>query len=173
MNAVSAAIFGNGNAARYGFDNLYHAYTAGQYYQQKVRGDKSDLLNAFNDAMTAAGITPTGNVSSDLAQIRARMLTAINAAMGADGITNDTNRGRLAELNENLIKQMGNNSQFMAVFDDITELNYDMQMPQGKTVGELTNSYLTEAKPTNDKLGRPIEFDPRMLLDNRDRGIMV
>jgi hypothetical protein len=126
VDAILDAVLGNGGQARSDFDNVYNAYTKGQYHNQKAL-NKSDAYTAYTDALVLVeNFTATGNMTTDLEQLRVRMETAINTAMGVGGMK-DANATKVRALNGYLIKQIAEDgAQLQAFADDvITEKGYN------------------------------------------------
>jgi hypothetical protein len=150
---------------------LYEAYTKGHYYDQKIRGNRSALLTDFQQACNAAGFTPTGNVTNDLATIKAQLLNKINSAMNVDGIANEADRNKISELNGHLLSQLEDLHQYRALAADYGDptLGYDTGFGfDGQTIRQIKDENGISSVQQNSGKATHLanSFDPALLQGN-------
>jgi hypothetical protein len=122
FDTILDGILGDAGATRTNFDKYYNAYTAGTYYNQKAR-NKSGSLPAYTTAFAQTEFAGQGIAA--LPGLRNRILTAINAALGAGDMTNAGNKTKAEELNDHFITQISDLHELQAIMGDLNSLNFN------------------------------------------------
>jgi hypothetical protein len=161
------SILGDTGATRADFDKYYNAYTAGIYYQQKARS-KAASLSAYTAALSQTEFAGQG--IGALSNLRERILSAINAELGAGDMTNTGNKAKAEELNGHFITQIGDLHELQAIMDDLNSLNFDNYLSTDQTITfkEVREAYgldqITQNSANSNKASHLANgFDPDKL----------
>jgi hypothetical protein len=151
VNTVLDSIFSG--AERSSFDKYLTAYQEGKYYNQKQRTPND---NDFKAALALIGDTGLpaytgGNTGAVLTYLHNAMLGKINTAMGVgtDIVNSDNSNGpqnqtTVNNLNNDLLNQFADISEFKALLDDLVELGFSPAIVNEETLAPGTISDLQE-----------------------------
>jgi hypothetical protein len=167
FDTILDGILGDTGETRADFDKYYNAYTAGMYAQQKARSQGA-ALSAYTVALAQTDFAGQG--IGALPDLRERVLTAINTALGTGNMTNGGNKAKVEELNRNFITQIANLHELQAIMDDLNSLNFDNYLAVDYATFEEIRSYfdiITQNSASSDNkashLANGTNFDPDKL----------
>ncbi|MDR2741675.1 MAG: hypothetical protein LBB98_05915 [Treponema sp.] len=135
IDGILDTFFGNSGSARSAFDTEFNAYKLGAYLGQTARDNNANTVRTqFINSLSGTGLTAETNANgmltnynSLMTELKSRLLTKTDNAMGVGNISNTTNRTRASELNGYLLNQIGEDvMQFDALVDDFKDIDPNM-----------------------------------------------